>query len=169
VTGLALLLAGGLADRLIVAVEQQPVPDAPEHWRDVVASYMQLYTPDTLASAPANDDLLARELDLVGNRLGLPLRLATVAIDGAALKRSQLLQYDGQPLAQIAYLDPAYGPMALCIMRSAAAPAPGGTEQRRGMNIAYWSGPGHVFMLIGHSPAAQLSGMAAAIKARLAA
>jgi hypothetical protein len=122
-----------------------------------------------LAQVPSDERLLTAELELVGNHLGLPLRLATVAIDGVALKRSQLLQYDNQPLGQIAYLDPAYGPMALCIMRTVAAPTPDGTEQRRGMNVAYWSQPGHVFMLIGHNPSTELVGLAERIKVRLAA
>jgi anti-sigma factor RsiW len=77
------------------------------------------------------------------------------------------LQYDGKPLAQIAYLDPETGPMALCIVASDAGLREPDLESRKGMNVVYWSNATHAFMLIGHAPADRMSGIADAVRGRI--
>ncbi|MGO8506421.1 hypothetical protein AB9F35_33780, partial [Rhizobium leguminosarum] len=71
---------------------------------------------------------------------------------GIDFKRALLLQYDGKELAQIAYLDPETGPMALCIVKSDKGPKAPDIESRKGMNVVYWSNATHAFMLIGRIP-----------------
>jgi anti-sigma factor RsiW len=90
-----------------------------------------------------------------------------VAVPGADFRRAQVLEYDGKPLAQIAYLDPEDGPMALCIVPSDKGKAEPDMERRRGMNVVYWSNATHAFMLIGHATADRMKEMADSVRIRL--
>lgn len=144
-------------------------PDEDTEWRAVVAEYLSLYTADTL-SAPAGDHAQqVAQLNEVGTKLGLSLAPETVAMPGVEFKRAQILNYDSKPLAQIAYLDPESGPMALCIVQSAKGAAAPDMENRRGMNVVYWSSAAHAFMLIGHAPIDRMQQLAADVRARLVA
>ncbi|WP_414089241.1 anti-sigma factor family protein [Rhizobium sp. BR 314] len=157
-------------DRGVIAVNRQlSKPDEDSEWRAAVAEYLSLYTVDTL-NAPAGDHAQqVAQLDDVGNKLGLSLAPEAVAMPGIDFKRAQILNYDSKPLAQIAYLDPESGPMALCIVRSANGAAAPGSESRRGMNVVYWSSATHAFMLIGHAPIDRIQQLAADIRSRLVA
>ncbi|WFS01340.1 anti-sigma factor family protein [Rhizobium tumorigenes] len=166
----ACVIAGIAIDRAVIGVDRRlRQPGEGAEWRAVVADYVALYSPDTL-SAPAGDraEQLA-ELDRVGSKIGLSLSPEAIALPGADFRRALVLQYDGEPLAQIAYLDPEDGPMALCIVKSAAAAAGPETERRHGMNVVYWSGRGHAFMLIGHAAPDRMKIAAEQVRARLSA
>jgi anti-sigma factor RsiW len=162
----ALLAAGALGDRVVGGFMGA---EGNAHWRTAVAEYLKLYTPQTLAVISADAAQRAQELALVQSGLALPgLRPEAVALPGIALKQAQLLQYDGKALGQILYLDARYGPTALCIMQSSLPAAAVETEERRGLNVAFWSVAGHAFMLIGRQPADQLATLAQSIAQRLA-
>lgn len=165
----ACLVAGIGIDRAAVYAHRELTkPSEGEEWRAVVAEYLALYTTDTL-SAPAGDhDAQAAQLSGVGMSLGLALTPETVAIPGVDFRRAQVLQYDGKPLAQIAYLDPQTGPMALCIIMSDRGAAEPDMERRRGMNVVYWSNATHAFMLIGHDSADRMKNLADSVRAKLA-
>jgi len=96
----------------------------------------------------------------VGGQLGLPLSLEAVSLPGAEFRRAQILDYDGVLIGQLTYLDPRHGPLALCITAAKKGPIAMATEQRRGMNVVYWSNPSHAFMLIGRNPFEDLQIMA---------
>jgi hypothetical protein len=165
--GIALLLAGGLGDRFVLS----PLLGEKEvsvGWRDLVAQYMTLYTPETLADIPANLDRQAAELASVGNRLGLNLAPVLASLSDAELKRSQILQYDGSPLGQITWLDPRYGPMALCVVKAGGSDSPMQHETRLGLRAVFWRQGGHGFMLIGKMPADLLEARASKLQSRLA-
>jgi anti-sigma factor RsiW len=163
----ALLAVGAAGDRVIGGFMGD---EGSAHWRTAVAEYLKLYTPQTLAVISADAAQRAQELAVVQSGLALPdLRPEAVALPGIALKQAQLLQYDGKALGQILYLDARYGPTALCIMQSAHPAAAVDTEQRRGLNVAYWSVAGHAFMLIGRQPENQLATFAQSIARRMAA
>jgi anti-sigma factor RsiW len=89
-------------------------------------------------------------------------------LPGVDFKRALLLQYDDQPLAQIAYLDPETGPMALCIVRSDGGAKAPQVEGRKGMNVVYWANAAHAFMLIGHAPLERMQAIAEDAMTRLA-
>jgi anti-sigma factor RsiW len=162
----ALLVVGALGDRVaggLIGAEGNA------HWRTAVAEYLKLYTPQTLAVMTADAAQRAQELAVVQSGLALPdLRPEDVALPGIALKQAQLLQYDGKALGQILYLDARYGPTALCIMQSSLPAAAVDTEQRHGLNVAYWSSSGHAFMLVGRQPAERLAIFAHSIARRMA-
>jgi anti-sigma factor RsiW len=141
---------------------------APEGWRAVVADYLTLYTRDTLADIPDNTALREKELASVGGKLALELSTDKVQLPDLILKRSQIFALDGKPLAQILYLSPENGPVALCIMNDGDKPGEGlKFENRQGRNIVYWSKAGHKFMLIGNLPKSQLETLAASLAVRV--
>jgi anti-sigma factor RsiW len=157
-------------DRAVMGIGHRLAkPDEDSEWRGVVAEYLSLYTADTL-SAPAGDRAQqVAQLNEVGAKLGLSLAPETIVMPGVEFKRAQILNYDSKPLAQIAYLDPESGPMALCIVQSAKGVAAPDMENRRGMNVVYWSSATHAFMLIGHAPIDRMQQLAADVRGRLTA
>ena len=140
----------------------------PDGWRVVVAEYLTLYTRDTLANLPDDRSRHEAELKSVGDKLALGLSVDKVALDGLVLKRSQLFNFDGRPLAQIAYLTSDDGPVSFCIIADAVKDQAPSFEERRGQNIVYWSKRGHAFMLIGDLPRRTLETLAASLAARVA-
>jgi anti-sigma factor RsiW len=163
---LALFVLGGLADHLVLSPRAPSMATETGHWRDIVASYVRLYTSETFANIPDDPALQARELATVGNAIGLPLEPATTELADIPMKQAQLLRYDQKSLAEINYLDPRYGPMSLCIIAStepATTPKP---EVRRGLNVSYWNDGQHGFMVIGALPAADLAAIADTLTGR---
>jgi anti-sigma factor RsiW len=166
----ACLVAGIAIDQTIGRVGRQlSKPDDAGDWRAVVAEYLALYTTDTLSAPPGDRNAQMAQLVEVGSKLGLPLTPETVALPGVDFRRAQVLEYDGKPLAQIAYLDPETGPMALCVIPSDKGAKAPDMERRRGMNVVYWSNATHAFMLIGHDSADRMKELADSVRGRLTA
>lgn len=132
-----------------------------DNWRELVAQYMSLYTRETFDNVADSTQLQQRQLQDVGNKLGLPLERDRLLLPGAELMNARLLNYENRWIAQISYLDARYGPLALCISVAddSGSHAPE-IERRRGMNVVYWSEAGHNFMLIGHNPADDMQALA---------
>lgn len=166
----ASLVAGIAIDRAILGLGRGfSAKDENSEWRAVVADYISLYTAETLAGPSPARESQAAQLAPFDEKLGLSLSPEAVSLPGVDFKRALLLQYDGKPLAQIAYLDPETGPMALCIVRSDAGPKAPDLEHRKGMNVVYWSNGRHAFMLIGHAPADRMAAIADGVRGRVAA
>jgi anti-sigma factor RsiW len=164
----ASVVAGVIADRAFIGIRKGfSAKDEGSEWRAVVAEYIALYTPDTLAGPVPPADVQTAQLARVAEKLGLTLPPETVTLPGVDFKRAQLLEYDDKPLAQIAYLDPESGPMALCIVRSKVGPKAPDLEGRKDMNVVYWSNQTHAFMLIGHAPADRMQSIADDLRAKL--
>lgn len=158
-------VAGVVADRLFMTL---PRPEPGSGWRASVAEYMALYTPQTLENLSADPDSLIAQLSSVGRQLGLPLSPEAISLPGAEFRRAQILDYDGVLIGQLTYLDPRHGPLALCITSAKKGLMPMATEQRRGMNVVFWSNPTHAFMLIGRNPFEDLQIMARSAEKTLA-
>ena len=135
-----------------------------DDWRAAVVEYMDLYTTESFGEATS--PRLGAELATLSQRLDAPLDAARLQIDGLALRRAELLQYDGAPLGQIGYLDGAT-PVAFCILRDGEADAPLSTDSRNGFAAASWAGGGRGFMLVGKVPAERLEGLARLLKQRM--
>ncbi|MGO8243805.1 anti-sigma factor family protein [Rhizobium johnstonii] len=164
----ASLVAGIAIDRAVIGISKGlSAKDENSEWRAVVADYISLYTAETLAGpAPSREDQAA-QLAGLDEKLGLSLSPEAVSLPGIDFKRAQLLQYDGKTLAQIAYLDPETGPMALCIVKSDKGPKAPDLENRKGMNVVYWSNATHAFMLIGRIPVDRVQELAENARSRL--
>jgi anti-sigma factor RsiW len=162
----SLFVLGGLSDHLVLSPPAPSVATEKGHWRDIVASYVRLYTPETFANIPDDPALQARELATVGNAIGLRLEPATTELADIPMRQAQLLRYDQKALAEINYLDPQYGPMSLCITASSEPAAAPKSEVRRGLNVSYWNDGQHGFMVIGALPAADLAAIADTLTGR---
>lgn len=157
----ASLVAGIAIDRAVIGFGRGFLAkDENSEWRAVVAEYISLYTPETLTGPVPAREVQAVQLASLDEKLGLSLSPEAVSLPGIDFKRAMLLQYDGKPLAQIAYLDPETGPMALCIVMSDAGPRAPDLENRKGMNVVYWSNATYAFMLIGHATADRMTAIA---------
>lgn len=159
------LVAGVLADRLFLGWQASGHKDT-QNWRGLVADYMALYVPQTLEHLPDDEASLRAQLQTIDQRLNLALEPAQLVLPHPVFKRAQLLEYDGVPIAQISYLDPLHGPLALCITRSKTGTRAPKHEQRHGMNIVYWSGLTHAYMVIGRNPPPELEAMATLFRSR---
>jgi anti-sigma factor RsiW len=165
----ACLVAGVAVDRTVLGIGHRLArPDEASDWRAAVAEYLALYTGDTLAGPDEDHAQQVAQLSAVGEKLGLKLTPEAIAMPDVDFKRAQVLNYDGKPLAQIAYLDPEDAPMALCIIPSTRGAAAPDVENRKGMNVVYWSNATHAFMLIGHSPIDRLKTLADGVRGSLA-
>ncbi|WP_027685922.1 anti-sigma factor family protein [Rhizobium leguminosarum] len=165
----ASLVAGIGIDRAVIGIGRSfSAKDENSEWRAVVADYISLYTPETLAGPVPGREDQAAQLAGLDEKLGLSLSPEAVSLPGIDFKRALLLQYDGKALAQIAYLDPETGPMALCIVKSDKGPKAPDLESRNGMNVVYWSNATHAFMLIGHAAADRMTAIAEGVRGRVA-
>ncbi|TAV97362.1 anti-sigma factor [Rhizobium ruizarguesonis] len=163
----ASLVAGIAVDRAVIAIGIRKgfsAKDENSEWRAVVADYISLYTAETLAGPVPGREDQAAQLGPLDEKLGLSLSPEAVSLPGIDFKRALLLQYDGKALAQVAYLDPETGPMALCIVRSDAGPKAPDLESRKGMNVVYWSNATHAFMLIGYAAADRMMAIAKGVR-----
>ena len=149
---LALGIAG---DRAYLQLNQ---PE--DNWRGLVAQYMALYTPETLADIDDTAAQLAHQLQQTGDRLGIALSLPKLMLSGAELKNARVLAYDDRRIAQLTWLDAQFGALALCIVQQPGKPQSTQSERRRGMNVVYWADGRHGFMLIGHNPAPEMAALA---------
>ncbi|MBX4860432.1 anti-sigma factor [Rhizobium bangladeshense] len=165
----ASLIAGIAIDRAVIGIGKGfSAKDENSEWRAVVADYISLYTAETLAGPVPGREDQAAQLAGLDEKLGLSLSPEAVSLPGIDFKRALLLQYDGKALAQIAYLDPETGPMALCIVKSDKGPKAPDLEHRKGMNVVYWSNATHAFMLIGHAAADRMTVIAEGVRGRVA-
>ncbi|WP_397448076.1 anti-sigma factor family protein [Pseudomonas sp. NA-150] len=158
------MIAGVIADRVYL---DWRTPTTTHGWRALVAEYMALYTRQTLDNLGNDSSLQDAQLEAVNERLGLSLTASLVALPRPELKRAQILEYDGVPIAQITYLDPEHGPLALCITRSDSGETAPAVEQRLSMNVVFWADATHAYMLIGHNPPDELGAMAQLVRSRL--
>ncbi|SEF12644.1 Transmembrane transcriptional regulator (anti-sigma factor RsiW) [Rhizobiales bacterium GAS191] len=169
--GLVLFFAGASADRLLPRLRDTAgfdfTTEAGDDWRQAVAEYISLYAADTLADIRDDAASRERELAMVGNKLGVVLPMDQLSLPGLTIKWAQLLQYDGKPLGQIAYLDPRNAVVALCIYADGRPDTAQGDEQRAGLNIVHWSSRGRAFMLVGHMATPQLQGLAGLLSRQL--
>jgi anti-sigma factor RsiW len=166
----ASVVAGIAVDRAVIGLGTGlSGKDENSEWRAVVAEYISLYTPETLAGPVPPRDVQAAQLASLDGDLRLQLSPEQVALPDIDFKRAQILQYDGKPLAQIAYLDPETGPMALCIVKSDAGRKAPDLESRKGLNVIYWSNETHAFMLIGRIPADRMKELGEDVRRRLSA
>lgn len=123
------------------------------NWMDAVAQYVSLFSRETLAGMPADQEAQLSGLRRVSTALGREIaREKLAAIPTLAFKGTQLLQLEGKPVAQIAFLSDTGKPVAICIIRTPRAPEPPAPERRMGLNLVHWIKDGYGFMVIGDLP-----------------
>ncbi|RMF37418.1 MAG: hypothetical protein D6754_09570 [Alphaproteobacteria bacterium] len=153
------VLAGVLVGRTL-----RPGPEALD-WRELAAAYHALYVTDTLARVRTDPEQVERALARAEAALGRPIPRRLTRLPGLDFKRVQLLGHDGAAVIQIAYLDAAGSPVALCL--HAAEAAPGTDAQPRELRFAgvrgiAWHNDGVEYLLLGKGRADGLEALAAA-------
>ena len=108
---------------------------------------------------------LGDQLATLSQKLGAPLNVERLQLDGLSLHVAIPLQYEGAPLGEIGYLDGAT-PVAFCILRDGEPDAALATSSRNGFAVAAWAQGGRGFMLIGKVPAERLTMLARSLKER---
>jgi anti-sigma factor RsiW len=155
VAGAAAWLAWSLAPR----------PESGD-WRDAVAEYVQLYTPDTFAALNPDRALEEAELSALGAKVGGNLTAENVEIPGLAFKAAMIFAYDGAPLGEIAYVDDKGRPVMFCVMSAIGGDAPALSEKRENVSFTAWSRGGRGYMVVGALPAARVADLAATLEKR---
>ena len=140
-----------------------PSNELDEDWRHAVAEYMTLYTPDTFAAMPPPPQVA---LAAIGAKIGVNLEPDRIALANLQLKGAQILNYEGAPLGELAYLDAATGPVLFCIIKTAEPDAAISSGKRMGFAVASWAQAGHGYMLIGRLPDIQLAELADLLRRR---
>ncbi len=138
-----------------------------EGWRAVVANYMSLYSTITLANLSLDPAMLDAQVASVSAVFGMRINRKGVTLPGLEFKRVQMLQFKDKPLAQFAYLDERSQPLAVCMFANSTGAAPPQFEQRRGMNIVFWSTASRSFLVIGHGSPETLGRLAGRLREAL--
>lgn len=134
--------------------------DENAHIRDLEAQYMSLYSVETLLDMDSAPHVLQRGLERAAKDIGLQLQASQLILHGAELKMVRMLRYETTSIAQIAWINADYGPMALCISPTEQTTTAAQQEQRHDMNLVWWQKAGYQFVLIGRNPLPQLRGSA---------
>ncbi len=122
-----------------------------DSWREYVAAYHYLYITNTLSAVQNEARAATAELERVGGAIGKQLELASlVDFEGLDYKRSQILGYEGKPLAQMTFLSKMGTPIALCIIRTGSDSDEAiDYINMEGMAAATWSKNGYEYLIIG--------------------
>ena len=121
---------------------------------------MSLYSVETLLDMDSAPHVLQRGLERAAQDIGLQLQASQLILHGAELKMVRMLRYETTSIAQIAWINADYGPMALCISPTEQTTTAAQQEQRHDMNLVWWQKAGYQFVLIGRNPLPQLRGSA---------
>ena len=159
------LFGGGIATGLRFA----GTPASPElavqrGWTEAVAEYVSLFSDDTLAGMPSDPASWQR----LSSALGLPLtREKAAAIPSLQFRGTQVLEFDGRPIGQLAFQTDSGKYVAICIIPTARAPESFSRERKQGLNIVHWITNGYAYMVIGDVPPDALTRISEAAKAQL--
>ena len=164
VAAVALFLVGWAVGQYLPAPGLLPpiVAEDRDDWREAVASYVSLYTPQTFVDVrPDVTAALAR----LSHGLGVALTPDALALPDLTIKWADVLSYDGAPLGQIVYQDGG-NPIVFCIIKNGHEDAPIETETRAGVTIASWAHGGHSFLVGGQVSKARATKLAGTLAAR---
>jgi anti-sigma factor RsiW len=161
---LALFLAGWAAGHYIPALGSPGpmVAEDRDDWRQAVASYVSLYTPQTFAGAAPD---VTAALTRLSHELGVALTPDAVALPDLSVKWANMLAYDSAPLGQIVYRDGG-DPIVFCVIHNGEKDAPMRTEILAGVTIASWAHGGRGFLVGGRVAKERATQLAETLAAR---
>jgi anti-sigma factor RsiW len=136
-------------------------------WRQSVAEYQALYAAETLTLNPQDPVKQDETLAKLSARVGVPLERQRLQLDKASFQRGQLLNFDGNPLVQLAFLYDGDKPVAVCLIANGAKDAAPASEVRKGMPLVHWAHGGVSYMVIGQIKAGELTAMAGALQGQI--
>lgn len=168
------------ADPYVTAASQAPVSQAPEPtvivqapppatWADDVVRTHALLSPETFAfglESEGNIDLASFHLS---KALGADFTVPDLGTRGLTFHRAQLLQRDGKPFTQIAYMADTGTPVALYATARTGDLQSLTLDEKEGINLATWSDSDLSFLLAGDLPEERLRALAEVIRQQFAA
>ncbi len=119
------------------------------------------------AGGNADLDKLRGSVAAVSAKLGLPITPEALQAPGLDFKRAQLLQFDGRPLAQFAYLDAQGTPITFSATRTGDADSPAKTGRYDKLAAVSWNKGGYGFMVIGAAPPAEIERAASSLATQI--
>ncbi len=162
------VFGGGIVTGVLLGPGRSVHETAQRNWVDAVAEYVSLFTADTLAGMPTEDLAQQAGLRRVSTALGINITQDKLAgLPSIAFKGTQLLRFEGKPIAQIAFLSDTGKPVAICIIRTQRPAEPPSATRREGLNIVHWITDGYGYMVIGDVPQDALTRISDAARARL--
>ena len=139
--------------------------DAAPDWRTEVAHYQALYTAATIDAIDLAPGEAEAQVDRAAAEVGATVPTAELAtLEGLALRRAQVLGFEGAPLAQIVFAHASGAPVALCLIQTGDDEALKMGE-RLGMASADWTVDGVEYLLIGDIGADEMAKQAERIRA----
>ena len=148
------------------AVPSAPAPAAPT-WDDDVARAHTLLSRDTFSTSllgEGNSDLVGFKIAKV---FGKEFRIPDLSTHDLVFQRAQMLQRDGVPFAQVAYLPKRGAPFALYAKESKSVAQPIQIREKDGLSLATWTHRGLEMLLAGPLPEDQLRAVAHTINEQL--
>jgi hypothetical protein len=132
-------------------------PVSPPSWLQAVADYVKLMTPQTLSLAAQNPEQLERSLAAANSASGLKLESLVQRFPDLKLQRAEILELNGRPLVQLAFLDAANEVVAICVLTRKARPdglpentrSPLKSAALANLNVVSWDYNTHGFLVIG--------------------
>jgi hypothetical protein len=149
------------------APPQDLVAQAKPTWLNAVADYVKLMTPKTFAVQESQDQLQS-DLAAFDAELGIAARHLIDSVPELKFQRAEILQLNGRPLGQLAFLDADNNVIAICVISRKARPE-GLAEntvsalketELQGLNIVTWDHNTHGYLVIGKTAPAALKAMA---------
>lgn len=157
----AAILAIGIA--IGTQLPRSTTPD----WHMAVADYQVLYATATLTGMELTQDQRWGSLARTSQTLGLELTQEDVSLPGLDFRRAQILNHNGKPLAQLAFLDPDGNAIAFCFTRTDGPDQQARTTRLSGLPTMTWQKDGMGFILIGGSDLAPLEQWHDTLNARI--
>lgn len=132
-----------------------------DNWITDIANYQLLYTRETVTPAPSlsDEEQIALQAKL-SNSLKGGLTIPDLSMHKLSFKRGQILDIDGKPLVQLAYLPETGLPLALCILRNDVADTLPTSGESQGLSYIKWSKDGLSYVIIGKTDKKNLEAVA---------
>ncbi len=131
-----------------------------EDWRDYAAAYHVLYTPETVAPLNTTDAERDAQLNRVSAAVGRSL--SGTGDHGMRLRRAQVLGFEDNPIAHLAYSATNGTPVAYCVTKASGTAQDPAYRVRQGIATVEWSDGAHQFILIGQLSEAEMIQLASA-------
>ncbi|MDA7947539.1 MAG: hypothetical protein MPJ78_08675 [Hyphomicrobiaceae bacterium] len=142
------------------------VPAAPT-WGDDIARAHTLLSRDTFSTSLLGEG----NADLVGFKIakvfGKEFQIPDLSAEDLIFQRAQMLQHDGVPFAQVAYLPKKGAPLALYAKETSGIAQPIQIREKDGLSLAAWTHRGLEMLLAGSLPEDKLRAVAHTINEQL--
>ena len=120
-------------------------------WHMAVAEYQVLYDTATLTGMTLTEDQRWGSLSKTSQALDVDLSREDVTLEGLDFRRAQILNHNGSPLAQLAFLDPDNNAIAFCFTRTDGPDQAAQSTTLEGLSAVTWQKDGLGYILIGGS------------------